>query len=111
MAAPCDKSRIQGVTDADAQHSSLGWFAGGIGAGVGAGFIGTGVITAIPAFGNPQPKAVPAAVDETCYRDGYKSTAKKKNILSALLGGALGTVALCTVLTSRRATTTSNART
>lgn len=97
VAPSCDTSRVQGRADADAQHSSMGWFAGGIGAGAGAGFIGTGVITAVPAFGNPQPKTIPANQNEPCYRDGYKSKAKNKNILSALLGGALGTAAFVAI--------------
>lgn len=93
QAPPCDDSRVQGRAAAEAQHSSLGWFAGGIGAGAGAGFIGTGVITAIPAFGSPQPKTIPPNQNEACYREGYKGKAKSKNVLSALLGGALGTAA------------------
>ena len=95
--ADCSLSRERGRADASDRHSALGWFVGGVGAGVGAGFIGTGVITAVPAFGSPQPKEIPANLEEGCYRDGYKSKAKSKNIVSALLGGAVGTAAFVAI--------------
>jgi hypothetical protein len=53
-------------------------------------FIGAGVITAGAAFSDPQPQTIPDTVEAPCYREGYRSRAKNKNVLSALLGGSIG---------------------
>ena len=89
--APCDSSNATGRTDANTRHGSVGWFLGGVGAGVGLGLIGTGIITGASALGSPQPRQVPADVDENCYREGYRGRAKGKNVKSAFLGGLVGT--------------------
>lgn len=88
--AACPDSKLAGKTDADDQHGTVGWFVGGIGAGVGLGLIGTGIIMGITALSSPKPSAIRAGQEEGCYRDGYKGTAKKKNLLSALYGGLVG---------------------
>ena len=89
--APCDASKTQGRADAGDQHGTVGWFVGGIGAGVGLGLIGTGIILGGTALSSPKPATIKAGQEETCYRDGYKSKAKSKNLVSALLGGLVGT--------------------
>ena len=93
QAAPCDSSNATGRTDANSRHGTVGWFLGGVGAGVGLGLIGTGIITGASALGSPQPRQVPGDVNENCYREGYRGRAKGKNVKSALLGGLVGTSA------------------
>ena len=89
--ASCDVSTATGRQDASSRHGTAGWFLGGVGAGVGLGLIGTGIITAGSAFSGPQPQTIPDTVEEPCYREGYRSRAKNKNVVSALLGGLTGT--------------------
>jgi hypothetical protein len=90
--ATCDSSTAAGREDAS-RHGIAGWFIGGVGAGVALGLIGTGAIVGGSALTSPQPRQVPAGMDEACYRDGYRGRSKNKNILSALLGGLTGTAA------------------
>ena len=87
----CDEDRVHGRADAATGHHSGGWFWGGVGSGALLGLIGTGIITAVGASSDPQPKEVPAGYDPACYRDGYHSKAKSKNTMSALTGGLVGT--------------------
>lgn len=88
----CDTSRATGRNDADDRHGTAGWFLGSLGAGLAATFIGMGAVTAGAAFTNPQPKEIPPNVEEQCYRDGYKSKAKNKNVVSSVLGGLIGSL-------------------
>jgi hypothetical protein len=90
--ATCDTSRATGRNDAGERHGRAGWFFGGLGSGLAATFIGAGAITAGAAFTDPQPKEIPPNVEEPCYRDGYRSAAKGKNVTSALFGGLIGSV-------------------
>lgn len=90
--AACDTSRATGRNDADERHGTAGWFLGSLGAGLAATFIGMGAVTAGAAFTNPQPRELPTGIDEQCYRDGYKSKAKNKNVVSSLLGGLIGSL-------------------
>ena len=87
----CEDDRVHGRADASSGHHSGGWFWGGVGSGLLLSLIGTGIITAVGASSDPQPKEVPAGYDPACYRDGYQSKAKSKNTISALTGGLVGT--------------------
>lgn len=87
----CDDDRTHGRADAASTHRSGGWFWGGVGSGLLLSILGTGIITAVGASSDPQPKEVPAGYDPACYRDGYQSKAKSKNTVSALTGGLVGT--------------------
>jgi len=89
--ATCDASKLQGRTDAGDQHGTVGWMAGSLAAGVGLGLIGTGIMLGMTALSSPKPDAIKPNMEETCYRDGYKSKAKNKNLIAALLGGLVGT--------------------
>ena len=93
MQVPCDTSRDTGRQDATTRHGSAGWFIGGVASGVLLGLIGTGAIVGASALTNPQPSTLPANTEEPCYRQGYTSKAKSKNVLSALFGGLAGTAA------------------
>jgi hypothetical protein len=95
--ASCDSSTGSGRADATQRHGSAGWFGGGLGGGVLLGLIGAGVLVAAAANTNPQPDSVPSAVDEDCYREGYRSRAKNKNMMATLGGGLLGTAAFVVV--------------
>jgi hypothetical protein len=95
--ASCDASREKGNAAAG-DHNAVGWFFGGVGAGFALGLIGTGAITAGSAFTAPKPHTIPQDVDEACYKDGYRSHAKKKNITGAVLGGVIGTAAITTII-------------
>ena len=97
----CADSRAQGRKDSSARHGSMGWFAGGIAAGAGAGLIGVGVLTAVSAVGKPQPEDVPPVSDENCYREGYSRNSRGKNVKSAFLGSLLGTGAFLAILAAR----------
>ena len=99
-AASCADSKIKGEADAKARHSGTGWMVGGFFSGVGLGLIGTGIITAVAASTNPQPKTTPEAVDETCYISGYSGKAGSKNTWSAFGGGLLGTAVIVAILLS-----------
>ncbi len=94
----CRESRALGKQDAEFQHSSSGWFLGGVGSGILLGIIGTGIITAAGATSNPQPMDVPEDVMENCYRDGYRSKCRGKNAGSAFGGGLLGTVVIVGII-------------
>ncbi len=89
----CFRSRIQGKMDASSMHSGGNWFVGGFFSGVLLGIIGTGVTLAISSGPRPTPKQMPEDpdIDLLCYIDGYESKARGKNMLSAGLGGLLGT--------------------
>ena len=89
--ASCDVSRATGRDDGESGHGTAGWFLGGVGAGIGLGLIGTGVITGASALAGPQPQDIPSDMQESCYREGYRGKAKSKNVVSALLGGVTGT--------------------
>lgn len=89
---PCETSRARGRNDADDRHGTAGWFIGGLSAGLLATFLGAGAVTGGAAFTNPQPRDVPSDAEEYCYRDGYKSKAKNKNVVTSLLGGLIGAV-------------------
>jgi hypothetical protein len=91
LADECREAEIQGSMDASAQHSTSGWFLGGVGSGVLLGLIGTGVITGAAALSNPKPEFPPAGFDQNCYMHGYSKKAKSKNTISALVGGLTGT--------------------
>ena len=92
----CFSAQAKGENDASSNHSSTGWFVGGLASGVILGLIGTAIITGASAASNPKPNylEVPkdGEVDMSCYLNGYKSKAKKKNMVSALMGGVVGTV-------------------
>ena len=95
--ATCDASKLQGRTDAGDQHGTVGWMAGGLGAGVGLGLIGTGIMLGMTALSSPKPDAIKPNMEETCYRDGYKGKGKSKNLVAALLGGLAGTAVWTTI--------------
>jgi hypothetical protein len=86
----CDEAQAKGRLDAASAHHTTGWFFSGLGMGLVLGFIGTGAITGIAALKHPQPKQIPAGLQQDCYRDGYTSKAKSKNTLTALVGGLVG---------------------
>jgi len=98
--ADCLKSQITGKADASAQHSSVGYFLGGVCSGVLLGLIGTAILTVAAAGSNPDPSSVPDTLDVRCYVDGYHSKAKSKNVWSALGGGLLGTTVFLIVYLS-----------
>jgi hypothetical protein len=91
LADECREAEIEGEADAAAQHSSTGWFLGGVGSGLLLGLIGTGVITGAAAMTHPKPEFPASGFNEKCYFHGYSSKAKKKNVWSALGGGLAGT--------------------
>ncbi len=84
FAVDCSESKIKGENDAAEQHSSTGWIVGGFASGVLLGLIGTGAVTGIAAFSNPQPKMVLSGdFNPDCFRNGYMKKAKKKYIWCA----------------------------
>ena len=101
QASSCDTSTAAGRNDANTRHGTAGWFLGGVGAGVGLTFIGTGIITGASALTNPQPRTVPSEMQEPCYREGYRSRAKRRNLVSSLLGGLVGTGAWLAIYYAR----------
>ena len=94
----CGTSMLRGKQDAAASHSSAGWKVGGFFCGLGLGLIGTGIITAAAAAGEPQPKAIPNGANVACYTDGYSTKAGSKNTWGAFGGGLFGTVVIVAVL-------------
>jgi hypothetical protein len=86
----CDEAQAKGRLDAASAHHTTGWFFGGLASGVVLGFIGTGAITGLAALTHPQPKQIPPGLQQDCYRDGYSSKAKRKNTLTAFIGGLVG---------------------
>jgi hypothetical protein len=87
----CAHSKAMGKSYADSDHSSTGWFVGGLASGVLLGLIGTGVITIVAAVSNSRPATVPEQVEAACYIDGYSGAARGGNTWAALGGGLLGT--------------------
>ncbi|MCD4828458.1 MAG: hypothetical protein K8R90_03390 [Candidatus Cloacimonetes bacterium] len=71
------------------QHSSSGWFIGGVASGFLLGLIGTAII-AVAASGTV-PAYIPDEVDAMGYRTGYIDRSKSKNRGAAIGGGLLGT--------------------
>jgi hypothetical protein len=103
VAADCDESKAQGENDAANRYSTAGWFIGGLGCGMLGGLIGAGVITAVAAFSNPQPKTIPDGFNESCYGNGYSGKAKSKRTWAALGGGLLGTLVFVAVYSAATA--------
>ena len=87
-----------GRNHATERHSTAGWLLSGVGCGVGLGLIGTGIIVSGSALTSPQPKLLPNDVDEDCYKYGYRSKAKNRNLISALVGGLAGSAILLAIL-------------
>ncbi len=57
--------------------------------------IGTAISIALPLAIKPRPKVIPDNISEdqlNCYLDGYKRTAREKNVTRALIGCAAGWV-------------------
>ena len=55
--------------------------------------IGTAISIVLPLAIKPRPKVIPANISEdqlSCYLDGYKRTARRKNVTRALIGCAAG---------------------
>lgn len=96
----CEESRAAGENAADLQHSSVGWWLGGVGSGFLLGLIGTGAIWGVSFASSPQPDRVPQGEHEDCYRRGYKTEAKGANKVGAGVGGLLGTLAIVLVVVS-----------
>ena len=94
----CDTSRAMGRNHAADRHSTAGWLLGGVGCGAGLGLIGTGIFVSAGALTSPQLNLIPYDVDEDCYRDGYRSKAKNKSLISALIGGLTGTAVWLSIL-------------
>ena len=95
----CAESRAKGKHDADAHHSSLGWWGRGVAAGFFGAFLpGTVLVWGASFFSNPQPSTIPADVDEHCYRQGYKKEAKQENNGGALVGGIIGGLSIIPVV-------------
>lgn len=100
IAKTCEESRESGANAADVQHSSVGWWLGGVGSGVILGLIGTGIIWGVSFASSPQPARIPDNVEENCFRRGYKSEAKGSNEVGAGVGGLIGTLAFFLVVVS-----------
>lgn len=96
----CEESRASGEATADLQHSSAGWWVGGLASGFLLGLIGTGVVWGISFASSPQPDRIPEGVHEDCFRRGYKAEAKGANKVGAGVGGLLGTLAMVLVIVS-----------
>lgn len=94
----CGASMLRGKQDAAANHSTVGWKTGGFFCGLALGLIGTGIITAAAAAGEPQPKTIPNGANVACYTDGYSTKAGSKNTWGAFGGGLVGTVVIVIVL-------------
>ena len=101
LASDCEDAKVEGENAASTQHSSAGWFLGGVGSGVLLGLIGTGVVTAAAAMTHPQPKLIPDNIkNQNCYINGYSKKGKSKNTLSALCGGLVGTAVFVVIYVS-----------
>ena len=87
----CEDSKDKGRMSASQEHSSVGWWLGGIGSGVMLGLIGTGAIWGISHASSPQPSTIPSNIRNDCYKDGYKREAKGSNKVGAGVGGLIGT--------------------
>lgn len=89
----CLRSQLHGRMDASTKHNSGNWFVGGFFSGMLLGLIGTGVTVAISAGSSPTPEMAPEDpdIELACYIDGYESKARSKNMLSAGIGGFVGT--------------------
>lgn len=87
----CSESKTKGSNNANQEHSSVGWWLGGMGSGVMLGLIGTGLIWGISHASSPQPSTLPSNINADCYKDGYKREAKGSNKVGAGIGGLLGT--------------------
>jgi hypothetical protein len=93
FATDCKRSESEGKADAGKFHSSIGWAAAGVACGLVFGPIGTGVVTWSAAVSKPHPMGLPSIPDYniSCYDRGYRKRAKRKNVISALSGGLVGT--------------------
>ncbi|MBD3344546.1 MAG: hypothetical protein GF401_05745 [Chitinivibrionales bacterium] len=102
LASDCTKSKLKGKVEAARSHNSIVWGVAGVGSGVLLGLIGTGVITGVAAIPNPTPKSLPEdpEIDIDCFAKGYGRRAKGRNVLSALGGGAVGTLIAAIVISS-----------
>ena len=92
----CPESMLQGKTDAQAQHTSGGWFLVGIPSGILGGPLGVGIVTVVGAVSGPLPKTYPdeGETNIPCYLEGYRKKARSKNAGAALGGGLLGLAVL-----------------
>ena len=108
MAAPESMSyhdgEIDGRDDADRQHSSLAWGAGGLAGGFLLGLIGGGIVVGGSRLYEPSvPSQKIYEIEEfsseyrSGYRDGYASTAKNINTRSAAIGAGVGTAAFLVI--------------
>jgi len=83
-------------TDFDSQH----WFMVGMGLGLTLGIAGMGIASSLASNSNPIPiLELPSnETDRTCYIIGYRDAAQRKSRNEALLGGAVGTVIIVSIL-------------
>ena len=89
----CDQSRTLGREEADTYHSGAVWFLLGMGSGAVLSLPGAATLTGVSAIFAPKPVLIPTGVNETCFRRGYGGKGRSKNVINALAGGLIGTLA------------------
>jgi hypothetical protein len=83
----CDVSTAEGRQAANDEHHTGRWMWGGAAALLFP--IGTIPVAIAAKRSNPQPRILPAGVDEPCYRDGYRSRARHRNFVAMSIGAAI----------------------
>ncbi|MBL4655676.1 MAG: hypothetical protein JKY33_07630 [Bacteroidia bacterium] len=86
----CNQSNIKGVQYAEQVNSSIAYGAAGLAGGCLLGIIGGAGVMLVAGLSDPQPKTIPQNVNESCFRNGYSKTAKKKHLTSSGLGCTAG---------------------
>jgi hypothetical protein len=90
----CDSSYGRGAAAAHRTHSTRGYRAGGFASGVLFSLVGVAGVTVVASTVSAAPDTVPEREVSTCYRDGYRTTARARSRGTALRSGLLGAAIL-----------------
>jgi tetrahydromethanopterin S-methyltransferase subunit F len=93
----CADSEAKGRADAETRKTNWVSFGIGVPSGFFLPFIGWLIPVGVAAATKPAPRTIPSGVESACYSSGYISKARKKDMLSGVLGGLVGTAAFFVV--------------
>ena len=90
----CEESFQRGAMTAGATHSTSGWRTGGFVSGTLFSVFGIAGASAVAATTSPSPTIVPEGEDSACFRKGYRSSARGRNLSTAARSALFGALLL-----------------
>lgn len=94
IADACETSYQRGAINANVTHSTTGWRTGGFASGLVFSVIGVAGATLVASTAPAAPPRVPESEVSSCFRDGYRATARSRSRRSALRSGLVGAAIL-----------------